>query len=113
MLLTLVLAVDCHGAGGHADAATAPPGQQLAGRNRRVTSPAFQALLAAYTAKAKLTPDTEARAVLMLLAVYAGREARGGEAAELSFLAGVLRGAALTLPRFEVRASINTTAERI
>jgi hypothetical protein len=66
-------------------------------------SPAFEALLAAYRTKAKCEPDAEATAVLMLLAAYAGRESRGGEAAAMLFLGGVLRHAALSCERFERR----------
>jgi hypothetical protein len=75
-----------------------------------ITSPAFEALLAAYHRKAKCEPDAEARAVLMLLAAYAGRESRGGEAQELLFLGGVLRHAALNHERFVVRNSVHLGA---
>jgi hypothetical protein len=69
-----------------------------------MTSPAFEVLLAAYRRKAKCEPDSEAKAVLMLLAAFAGREARGGEASELLFLGAVLRHAALNHERFARRA---------
>jgi hypothetical protein len=71
-----------------------------------ISAPAFEALLAAYRLKAKCEPDAEARAVLMLLAAYAGRESRGGEAEAMLFLGGVLRKAALDYERFVVRNSV-------
>jgi hypothetical protein len=70
-----------------------------------MTSPAFEALMSSYRLKAKCEPDAKARAVLVLLATYAGRESRGGEAEAMLFLGGVLRKAALDLPRYTARAA--------
>jgi hypothetical protein len=63
-------------------------------------------LTAAYRAKAKLEPDAEARAVLALLAAFAGREARGREAQEMLFLGAVLRHAALSYERYARRCAV-------